>query len=195
MHIKLCIFTLHHAQIIWLMFYLINLSITSKYNTILSHIWHSFWFVSNQNMYCSKCAHMLCSILNHIPHLPSSGTTGSVVLTLLQKYTVFQNNASAVFNCSGDGYAVGWYLNGSAYNAIYAQRGITVVPNPPTGTMTSSTLYIPSNSTNNNTEVFCKVADAYFTNVQTSELANLTIQGENTNNSIKITLFTDCMCR
>ena len=67
---------------------------------------------------------------------------------------------------------------------IHAQRGIRLVPATPTGGAVSSTLYIPSNSTNNNTEVMCKVVDGTFTNIQTSEPANLTIQGENINNSI-----------
>ena len=115
--------------------------------------------------------------------MPSSGTTGYVVLIPQGNYTVFENNASAIFYCSGDGYAVGWYLNGSGYNAIHAQRGIRVVPNAPT-TVVSSTLYIPSNPINNNTEVFCKVIDVTFTNIQTSEPAYLTFQGENINNSI-----------
>ena len=127
-------------------------------------------------------------IVIYVSYLTSSGTT--VVLMPLQNYTVFENNASAVFYCSGDGYAVGWYLNGSAYNAVHVQMGIRVVPNPPT-TVVSSILYIPSNPINNNTQVFCKVIDATFTNIQTSEPANLAIQGEH--NSIKITLYAACV--
>ena len=116
--------------------------------------------------------------------MPSLGITGYVVLSPQGNYTVFENNASAVFCCSGDGYAVGWYLNRSGYNAVHVKRGIRVVPSTPTGGVVASSLYIPSNSTNNNTEVICKVIDISFSNIQTSEPANLTIQGENTNNSI-----------
>ena len=118
-------------------------------------------------------------ILTHQICFLSSGTTGYVVLSPQGNYTVFENNASAVFYCSGDGYAVGWYLNGSAYNAMHAQMGIIVVPATPTGGVVSSTLYIPSNATNNNTEVICKVIDSTFTKVQLSGRAYLTIQGEN----------------
>ena len=115
----------------------------------------------------------------HIYHLQVS-TTGFVVLMPPQNYTVFENNAAAVFNCSGDGYAVFWYLNGAAYNAVHVQLGIRIVPATPTGGVVSSSLYIPARATNNNTEVICKVADGTLTNVQTSGPANLTIQGENT---------------
>ena len=135
------------------------------------------------------CTHFV--IVIYVSFLTSSGTTGYVVLMPPQNYTVFENNASAVFYCSGDGYAVGWYLNGSAYNGVHVQMGIRVVPNPPT-TVVSSTLYIPSNSINNNTKVFCKVIDTTFTNIQTSEPANLTIQGEYY--SIKITLYMYAAC-
>ena len=101
-----------------------------------------------------------------------------------QNYTVFESNDSAVFYCSGDGFTVTWYLNGSSYNTLHAHMGIRVVPNPPTGTVASSNLYIPSNSTNNNTEVVCKVADSTFNSIQSSVSTNLTIQGENINNHI-----------
>ena len=125
------------------------------------------------------------SIITYVPCLPSSGTTGYVVLSPQGNYTVFENNASAVFNCSGDGYAVGWYLNGSGYNVtVHRPMGITFLPNQPTRGVVSSGLYISSYSTNNNTEVFCKMIDITFTNIQTSGPANLTIQGENSNNSI-----------
>ena len=120
-----------------------------------------------------------CSIITHVPYLPSSGTTGYVVLSPQGNYTVFENNTSAVFYRSGDGYAVGWYLNGSGYNAaLHVQMGMTVVPATPTGNMVTSSLYISSSSINNNTEVFCKVIDISFTNIQTSGPADLIIQGE-----------------
>ena len=128
-----------------------------------------------------KCCY---SITTHVPYIPSSGTTGYVVLSPQGNYTVFENNASAVFYCSGDGSVIVWFLNRSGYNAVHVQRGIRVVPATPTGNMVTSSLYIPSNSINNNTEVICKVIDISFTNIKTSEPANLTVQGENTNNSI-----------
>ena len=117
--------------------------------------------------------------------MPSSGTTGYVVLSPQGNYTVFENNTSAVFSCYGDGYAVGWYLNGSGYNdTVHRTMGITYLPNQPIGGVVSSSLHIRSYSTNNNTEVICKVTDITFTNIQTSGPTNLTIQGENSNNSI-----------
>ena len=120
------------------------------------------------------------SIKTHA-YLPSSGTTGYVVLSPQGNYTVFENNASAVFHCSGNGYAAGWYLNGSAYNdTVHRPMGITFLPNQPIGGVVSSNLYIRSCSTNNNTEVLCKVIDNTFTNIQTSEPTNLIFQGENT---------------
>ena len=120
-----------------------------------------------------------CSIITHVPYLPSSGTTGYVVLSPQENSTLFENNVPAVFYCSGDGYVIGWYLNGSGYNAINAQMGITVVLATPTGNMVTSSLYIPSSSINNNTEVFCKVIDICFTNILTSGPADLIIQDEN----------------
>ena len=110
-------------------------------------------------------------------HALSSGAAGWVILLPQGNYTVFQSNASAVFNCSGDGYAVSWQLNGSSYNADDRQRGILVFPNSPTGTLASASLHIPSGATNNNTRVTCSVIDSTFTNVQLSETSCLTIQG------------------
>eukprot|EP00731_Ephydatia_muelleri_P003008 Em0001g3008a len=103
--------------------------------------------------------------------------TGSVLLSPQGNYTVFQSNASAVFNCSGDGYVVSWVLNGSSYNQEHRQRGIIVALNPPSGTTTSSSLLVPSSPANNNTEVICRVIDSTFSNVQTSNTSSITIQG------------------
>eukprot|EP00731_Ephydatia_muelleri_P003006 Em0001g3006a len=102
---------------------------------------------------------------------------GSVLLSPQGNYTVFQSNASAVFNCSGDGFVVSWVLNGSSYNAEHRQRGIIVALNPPSGTTTSSSLLVPSSAANNNTEVVCRVIDSTFSNVQTSDTSSITIQG------------------
>ena len=111
--------------------------------------------------------------------LPSSGTTGYVVLIPQGNYTVFQYNASAVFYSSGYGSVVVWILNGSAYGSVHQQRGITYSLRGAGATITSA-LFIPSNSTiNNNTEVICKVGDGAFTNIQTSNSSNLTVQGKN----------------
>eukprot|EP00731_Ephydatia_muelleri_P003021 Em0001g3021a len=107
--------------------------------------------------------------------IPSAA--GSVLLSPQGKYTVFQSNASAVFNCSGDGYVVSWVLNGSSYNAEHRQRGIIVALNPPSGTTTSSSLLVLSSPANNNTEVICRVIDSTFSNVQTSNTSSITIQG------------------
>ena len=91
---------------------------------------------------------------------------------------MFQNNATAVFSCSGNGYVVSWFLNGSGYNPENALMGITVVPGTNSKSETSSRLYVSSNPTYNNTEVYCKVIDINFTNIQTSGLTNLAIQGK-----------------
>ena len=112
----------------------------------------------------------------HVYHL-NSGTAGNVVLSP-PKNTVFQYNDSAGFYCSGDGSTIGWVLNGSAYGQVHEQRGITVTQSG-TGATVTSILYIPASTTNNNTEVICKVADGTFTNVQTSNSSNFTIQGKN----------------
>ena len=111
-------------------------------------------------------------------YLPSSGTAGYVVLLPPQNYKVFENNDSAVFNCSGDGSVLVWYLNGSAYGPVQAQRGITFTLSGDGATVTSN-LYIPASATNNNTEVICKVADGNFTNIQYSNPSNFTVQGKN----------------
>ena len=110
--------------------------------------------------------------------LPSSGTTGYVVLSPQGNYTIFENNASAVFYCSGDGSAVVWILNGSGYGPLHQQRGITFTLSG-AGAVVTSNLYIPARATNNNTEVICKVVDGTLTNVQTSDSSNLTVQGKN----------------
>ena len=89
--------------------------------------------------------------------LPFSGITGFVVLIPQGNYIVFQSNATAVFSCSGDGYVVSWFLNGSGYNPENALMGITVVPGTNSKSATSSRLYVSSNPTYNNTEVYCKV--------------------------------------
>eukprot|EP00731_Ephydatia_muelleri_P003016 Em0001g3016a len=107
--------------------------------------------------------------------IPSA--TGSVILSPQGNYTVFQSNASAVFNCSGNGYVVSWMLNGSSYNQEHRQRGIIVALNPPSGTTTSSSLLVLSSPANNNTEVICRVIDSTFSNVQTSDTSSITIQG------------------
>ena len=110
---------------------------------------------------------------------PSSGAAGYVILTPPQNYTVFENNASAVFYCSGNGSVVVWILNGIAYGLVHQQRGITFTLSG-AGAIVTSTLFIPCNSTsNNNTEVICKVADGTFINVQTSNSSNLSVQGKN----------------
>ena len=113
-------------------------------------------------------------------YLPSSGTTGYVVLSPQGNYTAFENNASAVFNCYGDGSVLVWILNGSAYCPVHAQIGITYTTlSSGAGATVTTNLYIPASATNNNTEVICKVVDGTFTNVQTSNSSNLTVQGEN----------------
>ena len=111
-------------------------------------------------------------------YIPSSGTTGYVVLMPPQNYTVFENNVSAVFYCSGDGSALQWILNGSVYGPVQAQRGIKFTSSG-AGAVIKSSLYIPASATNNNTEVICKVVDGTFFNVQTSNSSNLTVQGKN----------------
>ena len=75
-----------------------------------------------------------------------------------------------------------WILNESVYGPVHAQRGITFTLSGAGATVTS-TLYIPARATSNNTEVFCKVADGTFTNIQTSGPANLIIQGKNIKNT------------
>ena len=112
-----------------------------------------------------------------ITYLPSSDTAGYVVLSPQGNYTVFANNATAVFYCSGDGSVVVWILNGSGYGPVHQQRGITYSLSGAGATLTSN-LYIPASATNNNTEVICKVADSTFTNVQTSNSSYLTVQGK-----------------
>ena len=105
------------------------------------------------------------------------GATQSI--NLIKNYTVFQNDTLAIFYCYGSGAFVLWILNGTAYSLEHAQRGIRFISDSSTGTTTSSRLIIPSNpSINNNTVVMCRTADATFSNVLTSEPANLTIQGE-----------------
>ena len=121
----------------------------------------------------------------------SSGTTGYVILSPPQSYTVFQYNAPAVFNCSGDGSTIGWVLNGSAYGQLHQQRGIAVAQSG-TGATVTSTLDIQASATNNNTEIICKVADGSFTNVQTSNSSIFTVQGksnESYNAKIEFHLF------
>ena len=74
-----------------------------------------------------------------------------------------------------------WILNGSVYGPVHAQRGIRYALSWDGSRATvTSNLYIPASATNNNTEVMCKVADGTFTNVQTSNSSNLTIQGKST---------------
>ena len=101
-----------------------------------------------------------------------------MILSPQENYTVFDNNAIVIFSCSGNGYAVSWVLNGSAYNTSHEQRGIKVVLNMPIGGVASSTVHIPASSTNNNTMVMCSVIDSTFKNVQYSETSILIIQGE-----------------
>ena len=116
----------------------------------------------------------------YLTYLPSSGAADFVVLSPQGNYTVFENNASAVFYCSGDGSFLQWKLNGSGYGPVHQQRGITYTTLSGDGASVTSTLYIPVTLTNNNTEVFCKVADGTLTNIQTSNQSNLTIQGKST---------------
>ena len=99
------------------------------------------------------------------------------LLTPPVTYTVFESNVSAVFYCSGNGFAVSWKLNGSSYDTSHEQRGIIAVPNIPTGGVASSSLHIPAISANNNTVVVCNIADSTFNNVQSSEPSELFIQG------------------
>ena len=101
-----------------------------------------------------------------------------MILSPQENYTVFESNATAFFSCSGNGYAVSWVLNGTAYNTSHEQRGIKVVLNMPTGGVASSTIHIPANSTNNNTMLMCSVIDSTFKNVQYSETSIFIIQGE-----------------
>ena len=126
----------------------------------------------------------VCLVANDV-HALSSGATCSVIPSHKGNYTIFQSNASAVFNCSGDGYAVSWQLNGSSYNAEDRQRGILVFPNSPTGTLASASFHIPSGATNNSTRVTCSVIDSAFTNVQLSETSCLTLQGNYDNKNTK----------
>ena len=98
---------------------------------------------------------------DYVQCLSSLGATQSVVLIPSGNYTVFQNDTPAIFYCSGSGFGngavVAWTINGTGYNTGHAQRGITFIIDPPTGTTISSRLIIPSNSTiNNNTVVICK---------------------------------------
>ena len=115
---------------------------------------------------------------DYVQCLSSLGATQSVVLVPSGNYTVFQNDTPVIFYCYGSGSAASWILNGTGYSLEHAQRGITFIVDSPTGTTISSRLIIPSNSTINNTIVMCKTADITFSNVLTSQLATLTIQGE-----------------
>ena len=113
-------------------------------------------------------------------YLSSLGDTQSIVLMPPNKYAVFQNDSTpAIFFCLGNGAVVLWTLNGTAYNANHAQRGIVAAPSVLTGATVSSQLIIPSNSNiTNNTQVVCRAADVTFSNVLTSLPTNLTIQGQ-----------------
>ena len=128
--------------------------------------------------YSSGSHNFYVFILYYLTYFPSSGTAGYTVLLPQGNYTVFENNASAVFYCSGDGSVLVWILNGSTYGPVHQQRGITFTLSG-TGAKVTSTLCIPARATNNNTKVICKVADGTFSNVQTSNSSNLTVQGEN----------------
>ena len=69
-------------------------------------------------------------------------------------YTVFRSNASAVFNCSGDGTIAVWTLNGTSSNV----NGVIIIPYDPTlGAVVPSHLSIIPNATYNNTQVACAV--------------------------------------
>ena len=116
-------------------------------------------------------------------HVSPLGATRSIDLLPSDNYTVFHNDTPAIFYCYGNGFGTGaivtWTLNGTGYSTHHAQRGITVVIDPPTEATVSSRLSIPSNSTiNNNTQVVCRTIDVTFVNSLTSQPANLTIQGE-----------------
>ena len=120
--------------------------------------------------------------LSHV-HVQFLGATRSIDLLPPENYTVFQNDTPAIFYCYGNGFGTGavvsWSLNGTGYGTKHAQMGITYVIDPPTGAIVSSHLIVPTNSTiNNNTQVICRTADVTFSNVLTSQPANLTIQGE-----------------
>ena len=119
--------------------------------------------------------------IGHVQHSSSLDATQSIVL--IKNYTVFQNDAPAIFYCNGSGYengaVVGWILNRTGYGLKQSQMGITYVTAPSEATEISSRLFIPSNSAiNNNTEVKCKSIDSISNTVQMSEPAYLTIQGE-----------------
>ena len=119
--------------------------------------------------------------IGHVQYSSSLGANQSIVL--IKKYTVFQNDAQAIFYCFGSGYKNGavvvWILNGTGYGLKHAQMGITYVTAPSGATDISSRLFIPSNSAiNNNTEVKCKSIDSISNTVLMNEPANLTIQGE-----------------
>ena len=121
-------------------------------------------------------------IISHV-HVQCLGATRSIDLVPSGKYTVFQNDTPAIFYCNGKGLGTGavvsWSLNGTGYSTNHSQMGITYVFDPPTGDTVSFHLIVPSNSTiNNNTQVLCRAADVTFSNVLTSQPANLTIQGE-----------------
>ena len=125
---------------------------------------------------------LTCISLSHV-HVQCLGATRSIDLEPPKNYTVFQNDTPAIFYCYGIGFGTGavvsWSLNRTGYGTEHAQMGITYVIDPPTGTTVSSHLIVPSNSAiNNNTQVICRTADVTFSNVLTSQPANLTIQGE-----------------
>eukprot|EP00731_Ephydatia_muelleri_P003110 Em0001g3110a len=93
-------------------------------------------------------------------------------------YMVFQNDTPAVFYCNGIGAVVIWIINGNAYNANHAQRGIVAAPSVLTGATVSSQLIIPSNpAINNNTQVICTTIDITVFSRLPSQPTNLTIQG------------------
>ena len=102
-----------------------------------------------------------------------------IIISPSTDYTTFENNASKfTFNCSGDGTALYWTVDGYDTGTLYVlRRGILYTPylNSPDGTV-SSQLIVPTTKTNNNITVICTVVDGSH-NVQSSDPVRLILQG------------------
>lgn len=95
-------------------------------------------------------------------HVPLAGEAATAVIYPAYSDAIFLNvNNSFVLNCSGNGSAVTWSINGTdATTQAIKQRGIHVIPFLPTSPgAVLSQLSIQTTAENNNTEVMCLVIE------------------------------------
>ena len=87
-------------------------------------------------------------------------------------------NETAVFNCTGNGSNIVWFVDGQSTNAVVIQqRGVKAAQAQFNGNVVYSSLTIPKTESNNGTEVKCLVIDYDFSTTVSAPVI-LTLQGK-----------------